>query len=121
MSGDRICLNRYEFTYMSIQSRETVLKVPYLCCFSIMDIQVPPVPNQPKTFRFPQRTFGVKKPEQRSFQPSWFDSRPWLHYDEAKDLAFCHLCINKEACAALLLTNPTSLMDFLIGRTLVYL
>ena len=55
MSGDRICLNRYEFTYMSIQSRETVLKVPYLCCFSIMDIQVPPVPNQPKTFRFPQQ------------------------------------------------------------------
>ena len=58
-----------------------------------MDIQVPPVPNQPKTFRFSPRTFGVKRPEQRSFQPTWFDSRPWLHYDEAKDLAFRHLCM----------------------------
>ena len=29
-----------------------------------------PIPNKPKTFRFPQRTFGVKR-----FNPSWFDSR----------------------------------------------
>ena len=37
-----------------------------LCqCNSIMDMQVPPVPDQPNTFRFPQRTC-----------PSWFDSRP---------------------------------------------
>ena len=36
-----------------------------------MDMQVPPVPDQPKTFRFPQRTFDVN-----SFNPSWFDSRP---------------------------------------------
>ena len=42
-------------------------------CNSIMDMQVPPVPYQPKPFRFPQRTFGVK-----SFNPSWFDSRPPL-------------------------------------------
>ena len=40
-------------------------------CNSIMDMQVPPVPDQPKTFGFPQRTFGLK-----SFNPSWFDSRP---------------------------------------------
>ena len=36
-----------------------------------MDMQVPPVPDQPKTFGLPQRTFGLK-----SFNPSWFDSRP---------------------------------------------
>ena len=36
-----------------------------------VDMHVPPIPNQPKTIRFPQRTFGVK-----SFNPSWFDSRP---------------------------------------------
>ena len=58
-----------------------------------VNVVVPPVPNQPKTFRFPPCTFGVKKPEKRSFQPSWFDNRPWLHYDVAKDLAFCHLCM----------------------------
>ena len=38
---------------------------------SIMDMQVLPVPEQPKTFGFPQRTYGLK-----SFNPSWFDSRP---------------------------------------------
>ena len=40
---------------------------------SIMDrpMQVPPAPDQPKTFGFPQRTYGLK-----SFNPSWFDSRP---------------------------------------------
>ena len=27
---------------------------------------------------------------QRSDLPSWFDIRAWLHYDEAKDLTFCH-------------------------------
>ena len=58
-----------------------------------MNILVPPVPNQRNTFRFLQHTFDVKKPEQRSFQPSWFDSRPRLHSDEAKDLEFCHLCM----------------------------
>ena len=53
---------------------------------SVMDI--PPVPNQPKTLKFTQRCFGKK----RSFQASWFLNRTWLHYDEANDLAFCHIC-----------------------------
>lgn len=65
MSGGKVCIKRFEFTCMSILSPETVPKVPCQCCYSIMDIQVPPVPNQPKTFRFPQRTFGVKKSRSR--------------------------------------------------------
>ena len=32
---------------------------------SVKDIQVPPVPIQPKTFRSPQRSLDFKKPEQR--------------------------------------------------------
>ena len=32
---------------------------------SVTDKQVPPVPNQPETLRFPQRSFDFKKPEQR--------------------------------------------------------
>ena len=32
---------------------------------SVTDIQVLPVPIQPKTFRFPQRSFDYKKHEQR--------------------------------------------------------
>ena len=39
-------------------------------CNSIMDMQAP-VPDQPKTFRFPQHTFSVN-----SFNSSWFDGRP---------------------------------------------
>ena len=34
---------------------------------SVTDIQVLPVPIQPKTFRFPQRSFDFKKHEQRGF------------------------------------------------------
>ena len=61
---------------------------------SVMDI--PPVPNQPKIFKFPQRCFGKTNPVNRSFQASWFSNRTWLHYhdyDEANDLAFCHICL----------------------------
>lgn len=93
MSVCKLCIKLFDFECKNIINPKTVSNALRQCCCSIMDIQVPPVPNQPKTFRFPPRTFGVKKPEQRSFQSSWFDSRPWLHYDEAKDLAFCHLCM----------------------------
>ena len=32
----------------------------------------------------------MKKP---TFQPQWFDKWTWLHYDEERDVAFCHTCI----------------------------
>ena len=57
---------------------------------SVMDI--PPVPNHPKTFKFPQRCFGKTNPVKRSFQASCFSNRTWLHYGEANDLAFCLIC-----------------------------
>ena len=31
-------------------------------------MDIPPVPNQPKTFKFPQRCFGKTNPVKRSFQ-----------------------------------------------------
>ena len=93
MSVGKLCIKLVDFKCKNILNPETVSKVPHQCCCSIMDIQVPPIPNQPKIFRFSPLTFGVKKTEQSSFQLSWFDSRPWLHYDEGKDLAFCHLCM----------------------------
>ncbi|KAH3872339.1 hypothetical protein DPMN_035554 [Dreissena polymorpha] len=40
------------------------------------------IPNQPRIFAFSKRIFGKKKPEQRSFKSSWFDSFAGLHYDE---------------------------------------
>ena len=54
-------------------------------------MDIPPVPNQPKTFKFPQRSFGQKKNSEKKFQSSWFANRTWLHYDEANDLAYYHV------------------------------
>ena len=46
-------------------------------------------PNQPQNFDFPRT--GPKGHE-RSFQPTWFKSFPWLH-DERTDSAFCFTCV----------------------------
>ena len=57
-------------------------------------MDIPPVSNRPKTFKFPQRSFGSEKPgEKKRFQSSWFANRTWLHYDEANDLAYYHVCM----------------------------
>ncbi len=29
----------------------------------------------------------------RSFQASWFKQWSFLHYDEVKDVAYCHICV----------------------------
>ena len=50
-------------------------------------------PNQPKNFKFPAKTFGSKKLTKRSFQPAWFERYEWLHYDETRDVVFCHICL----------------------------
>ena len=47
---------RFEFIYISIMSP----------CLSSYGYTSPAVPIQPKIFRFTQRSFVVKKPEQRS-------------------------------------------------------
>ncbi len=56
----------------------------------------PAEPHQPRSFNFPKREFGKKTVVKRSFNPSWFERYKWLHYDEAQDAAFCHVC----RCAA---------------------
>ena len=47
MSVGKVLIKRFEFACMAILSPETVSIV--LCLCSIMDVPVPPVPNQPKT------------------------------------------------------------------------
>lgn len=54
------------------------------------DQDVPAEPHQPLTFAFPKRSFGKKNAVLRSFQLDWFSKWPFLHYNEAKDAAFCH-------------------------------
>ena len=49
--------------------------------------------NQPRSFTFPKRKFGIKNPIECSFQPSCFEKWPWLHYNEENDSAYCYVCI----------------------------
>lgn len=44
-------------------------------------------------FVFPKWPFGNTKVVYQSFQKSWFKEWPFLHYIEAKDMAFCHTCV----------------------------
>ena len=46
MSAGTVCIKHFKFACMTILSPETVSLV--LCQCSITDMQVPPVPNQPK-------------------------------------------------------------------------
>ena len=50
-------------------------------------------PHQPSDFNFPKREFGKSTIVKRSFQASWFKQHNWLHYDEERDIAFCHTCM----------------------------
>ena len=47
MSVGKVCIKRFEFACMTILSPETVSIVLSQC--SVMDMQVPPCPNLPKT------------------------------------------------------------------------
>ncbi|KAH7651536.1 P-loop containing nucleoside triphosphate hydrolase protein [Dioscorea alata] len=46
-------------------------------------------PCQPRTHNFPKKKYGN---QYRCFNPSWFDSFPWLEYSVEKDSAFCLWC-----------------------------
>ena len=48
--------------------------------------------NQPLDINYPKREFGKTKVVHRAIQAQWFAKWPWLHYDTAQDLAFCHVC-----------------------------
>ena len=67
----------------AIQKQQSTSKYPAICA----------KPNQPRHFNFPKRRFGVLKIVSHSFQCQWFNKWKWIHYDEAGDLAFCHVCV----------------------------
>ncbi|KAH7661228.1 P-loop containing nucleoside triphosphate hydrolase protein [Dioscorea alata] len=46
-------------------------------------------PCQPRTHNFSKKKYGN---QYRCFNPSWFDSFPWLEYSVEKDSAFCLWC-----------------------------
>ena len=57
--------------------------------------ELPETPHQPRalSFRFPKRYYGKKSTVACTFQSGWFKSWPFLHYDEAQDVVFCHTCV----------------------------
>ena len=61
--------------------------------------------NQPLEFNYPKREFGKTKDVRRAFQAQWFAKWPWLHYDTAQDLAFCHTCVTAGASGKLVLST----------------
>ena len=64
-----------------------------MASFSAETPEIGDCPHQPIEFVFPKRKFGKTKVCERSFQATWFQQFPWVHYDETRDLAFCHTCI----------------------------
>ena len=61
-----------------------------------------------------------KKEVKRSFQSSWFANRTWLHYDEANDLAHCHVCMlltETESWTVRILIRRSYSMGFPAGKT----
>ena len=55
---------------------------------------LPDEPHHPTSrFVFPKRMFGHTKPVQCSAHCNWFQSWPFLHYDESQDVVFCHTCV----------------------------
>ena len=53
----------------------------------------PDKPHQPRGFPFPKLEYGKTNVAKRSFQPSWFDKWPWLHYCEENDSVVCHISL----------------------------
>lgn len=43
---------------------------------------------------FPKHTFGHTKPYNAHY--NWFQSWPFLHYDESQDVVFCHTCVKAD-------------------------
>ena len=61
---------------------------------------------QLRAFSFPKREFGVTTVTRQSFQPSWFDKWPWLHYCEDSNSVFCFNCM--KACSENKLHSPVN-------------
>ena len=65
----------------------------YEFCFRSKTTNLGDAPNQPSNSAFPMRQFGQKKTVKRAFNPKWFSSWHWLHYDSSQDRSFCYTCV----------------------------
>ena len=75
----------------TLNTRVCMLSLRVMASMSF-SMRLPEEPNQPDNFAFPKQSFGKKQSVKRSFQSTWFCRWKWLHYEEAIDFAFCHIC-----------------------------
>lgn len=78
------------------------------CCRREMDgyPDIGDGPFQPRSQEYPKRAFGISHVVFRSFQATWYDNYPWLHWDVKRERAFCYTCV-KAARGKLLLNSKT--------------
>jgi len=89
-AGYFLILTYREYSYITSTAATSSLQ-PSLLSRSLPDIGERP--NQPRRFTFPKCEFGKKSVVKCAFQQLWFQSWPWIHYDETNDVAFCHTCV----------------------------
>ena len=73
------------------------------------------VPNQPVDCTFLRREFGKNKITYRSFQRQWFKQWRWLHYDNTRDVAYCHYCVSAINSGKMQLSGNPQDSTFLSG------
>ena len=80
-----------QVTQVTHESSPTVVSLDGAVCH--LDL-LPDAPNQPQLASFPKVSFGKgTKARYRSFQSSWFDKWPWLHWNECLETVLCHVCM----------------------------
>ena len=76
-------------------------------------------PNQPRTLFFSQVPVKHIHVVEIAFKATWFDKWNWLHYDEAADAAFFHVCMTTSQHGKLKAASKTYHLyreAFLTGR-----
>ena len=81
-------------------SRQTwpIAKLDSCLTATVGQLDLPDLPDRPYNpdvkVVFPNCTFGHKKQVFCRAQHHWFTKWPFLHYDQGKDVVFCHTCVN---------------------------
>ena len=89
-----------KYTYIYDMQLLVIWRIPLLAVVLHLSLalcvgQLQRLPTSPCLSRF--RNDHLERRTSCTFQPSWFASWTWLHYDETTDDVLCHLC-TKAVC-----------------------
>ena len=79
-------------------------------------------PHQPRNVVYPKVSFGKTKLVYRSFNATWYDKWPWLHWDASTERAFAihvSLLTSKRSSEQIALIQLLYLEGIKTGRTLL--